>query len=238
MAVNFAKGANALQIQLKNGSWIQPMATAEIDNSYTTLDDYDTKQISQAFTVRDEPNVNYGIIIDENGEGWRFYKHGVNQPIASSEYETKSISQILEIQGSEFPITYVNDNKKTGKVSFEIYTDNIAFKNRFINTMSKSNYLYVFIPKRWNHSLKTGFYSYETMSESRLGFTKADGTIWHISIDGARMVQGDVSQSPTRTWQVVANKVKNYDKVIENYRDWSDLAIPPTSDLTVGEYEN
>jgi hypothetical protein len=219
-------------IELKNNASLLPQS----EGGMSVVAIKESRTVQNVITFRTEPSLNYGVIIDKNGEGWRFHKHSPNQPVATSEYETQNKGQFLEIQGSEFPIVYVNDNKKSPTVDFEVYTDNQAYRDRMMEVMSKSEYLYIYIPKEWNHSLKTGFYAYESISAGRYGLTKGNGKIWHFSVSGARRVEGTLTEKKDRTWDSIRNSITNYDTLTTQYRDYEDLALVPTSDLHPGEY--
>lgn len=221
------------RIALKNGAKVRPDFTTTVTSGtmyrYVKVGSYSK---TQRIIARDEPDVDYGIFINELGEGFRFNQYESNGIISTGNYTTKSTTQMLEIQGSTLPIAYINDNRKTPSIDFTILVDNIAYRNRIREKVLIQNYVYLFVPKRWNYQINTGFYAYEKCEETRL-----DENIYSFSFTGARVVQGNVTKPPKWTYRRLADGEKNYITTLDNYKDYSDLAVSPLGGEIIGQKE-
>lgn len=212
-----------LRIALKNGAKVRPDFNVTVTSGtmyrYVKLGSYN---LTKRIIVKDEPDIDYGIFINEYGEGFRFNQYESNGLISSSGYETTSTTQMLELQDSKLPIPYVNDNRKTPTIDFKILVDNLAYRNRIRERVLNQNYVYLFIPKSWKYQIETGFYAYEKCVEERL-----DTNIYAFNFSGARVVLGNINVPPKWTYQRLADSERSFISTIDNYKDFRDLAISP-----------
>ncbi|MDL2211653.1 hypothetical protein LJB88_02125 [Erysipelotrichaceae bacterium OttesenSCG-928-M19] len=233
-----SKGGRATRfsIRLKNNAKLSPDFTVKVTSpptyKYVLLNTYTHEQ---TIIVKDEPDVDYGIVMNEYGEGFRFTRYEPNGLQNSSGYETKSASQILDIHDSEYPLVYVADNKKTPSTDFTILTSNLAYRNRMRNQVIRKNYIYIFTPKIWNYQLISGFYAYETVTEERIGYSD---DIYAFNFNGARQVLNSVIMPPKWSYERLKDLERNYVSVIDNYKDYGDLAVSPTGNEILGERES
>ena len=225
--------ATSFIIQLKNGAKLSPDFTVKVTTPptyfYKLIDSFTTQQ---AVIIREEPNLDYGIIMNEKGEGFRFARYEGNGLHFVDKYETKSASQILDIQNNEFPLVYTNDNKKTPSTNFSILVSNLAYKNRMSNLVIKSNYIYIYVPKSWNYQIVNGFYAYETATEGRVGNSD---DIYIYNFNGARQVLSGVTLPPKWCYELLASSEKSHTSLSENYKDYADLAVSPTGNEILGQ---
>ncbi|MFV0392824.1 MAG: hypothetical protein ACK5LC_00290 [Coprobacillaceae bacterium] len=221
------------RIEIKNGAMIRPDRASKAADKYITV--FKTIQVlnkTETLTVTNEPDVDYGIIINEKGEGFRFNRFEPNGLLDSDNYETKSISQMLDIQDSKYPLVYVNDNKKTPSTNITILTSNLAYRNRMRNRVIESNYIYIYVPKSWNYQIINGFYAYETVSEERLRYTD---DLYYFHFNDARRVLSSMVVPPEWTYDALRVNEVDYVSVPENYRDYADLAVSPAGTEVLGE---
>ncbi|MEG0388025.1 MAG: hypothetical protein RR582_06810 [Niameybacter sp.] len=231
-----SKGGRATSfiISLKNGAKLSPDFSTKVTTTTYVYKVISNLSANERVIVRDEPDIDYGIVINEFGEGFRFREFDSNGVINNDEYEMKSTSQILDIQDSEFPLVYVNDNKKTPSTNIDILVDNIAFRNRMAEKVIKHNYIYIFMPKKWKRQLRNGFYAYESVIESRVGNSD---DVYMFSFKGARQVLSNISMPPKWSYDQLRKSERNYISLMDNFRDYEDLAVSPTGTEIPGKRE-
>lgn len=235
--VNDALKMTSLIISLKNGARIRPDFKGEIiDGEQVTMFKYEnieSETLLKTIDIKDEPNLDYGIIMDENGVGFRFKRHEANGILDSDDYRYESTSQFLDIEGNEFPLVYISDYvKKNPSTSITIFTDNLFYRDRLRNNVFKSNFIYIFMPKSWNYQLKSGFYAYSHVLEQR---AKNSSKYYYFQVEGARQVAKDVGITPKWTYARLLEEKSNYAKVMESYKDYEDLAISPSGGEIIGQ---
>lgn len=227
----------SLIISLKNGARIRPDFVGQIvQGRQVTMFKYEniaSETLTKTIDIKDEPFLDYGIIMDDKGVGFRFKRYEANGVLDSDAYSYESTSNFLDIEGNEFPLVYVSDHvKKNPSTAITIFTDNLFYRDRLRNNVFKSNFIYIFMPKSWNYQLKSGFYAYSQVVEQRIP-NSVD--YYEFRIEGARQVSKDIGITPKWTYARLLEETSKYAKVMESYRDYEDLAISPSGGEILGQ---
>jgi hypothetical protein len=211
--------AQMFQIVLRNGAWLRPNLDPRITTGYWTEREIQAGVYSEekVISIGQELVGDLGYILNSKGYGVAFEQFEPTGVLDAGKYNVTTNMQFINVEGLEFPLIYVNDNQKTPRVDFSIYTTKSQNAER-IKRVLKDKIVYVKMPTAWKRKLVSGFYGFTAYSYNQLD-VEGNRFIFEIT-DASQIQQIDI---PLLVWnyEEVKDTTQTYVQVLlenSNYR--------------------